>query len=116
MDVKAGHYDRRVTLKDVARAVGGAPSTVSNAYNRPDQLSEAQRAPVDGFVLRAFADDDPLFTAALAPGPARPPAATAECAPGARAGACRARRRHAKLAFGFAHCRPRSNPASLRRT
>jgi DNA-binding LacI/PurR family transcriptional regulator len=151
--VKAGDYDRRVTLKDVARAVGVAPSTVSNAYNRPDQLSESlrarilataermgyagpdprardlrrgtsttiglvypsrlsyaftdpmaalfiqglaeeverygyglllvggpaddpavgapqgtpvQRAPVDGFVLHAFADDDPLFTAALA--------------------------------------------------
>ena len=153
MDVKAQRYGRRVTLKDVAAAVGVAPSTVSNAYNRPDQLSEAlrgrilataermgyagpdprarnlrrgtsttiglvypsrlsyaftdpmaalfiqgvaeeverygyglllvggpsddpaegapqgapaQRAPVDGFVLHAFSDDDPLYTSALA--------------------------------------------------
>ncbi|MGI8650411.1 MAG: LacI family DNA-binding transcriptional regulator [Rubrobacter sp.] len=29
----------RVTVKDVARELGVSPSTVSNAYNRPDQLS-----------------------------------------------------------------------------
>lgn len=34
---------RRVTLKDVAAALGVAPSTVSNAYNRPDQLSAELR-------------------------------------------------------------------------
>lgn len=44
MDVKAsGGGPRRVTLKDVAEAVGVAPSTVSNAYNRPDQLSPELR-------------------------------------------------------------------------
>ena len=44
MDVKAsGGAPRRVTLKDVAEAVGVAPSTVSNAYNRPDQLSPELR-------------------------------------------------------------------------
>jgi DNA-binding LacI/PurR family transcriptional regulator len=32
-----------VTLKTVARAVGVSPSTVSNAYNKPDQLSAALR-------------------------------------------------------------------------
>lgn len=41
VDVKPG--SGRVTLKDVADAVGVAPSTVSNAYNRPDQLSAALR-------------------------------------------------------------------------
>lgn len=34
---------RRVTIADVARALGIAPATVSNAYNRPDQLSPALR-------------------------------------------------------------------------
>jgi DNA-binding LacI/PurR family transcriptional regulator len=33
----------KVGLKSVARAVGVCPSTVSNAYNRPDQLSPALR-------------------------------------------------------------------------
>jgi DNA-binding LacI/PurR family transcriptional regulator len=32
-----------VTLKTVAKAVGVSPSTVSNAYNKPDQLSVALR-------------------------------------------------------------------------
>lgn len=32
-----------VTLKTVAQAVGVSPSTVSNAYNKPDQLSAALR-------------------------------------------------------------------------
>ncbi|MFC9689817.1 LacI family DNA-binding transcriptional regulator [Kribbella sp. NPDC056951] len=32
-----------VTLKTVAKAVGVSPSTVSNAYNKPDQLSAALR-------------------------------------------------------------------------
>lgn len=34
---------RRATLKDVAAALGVSPATVSNAYNRPDQLSPALR-------------------------------------------------------------------------
>ena len=29
----------RITVKTLAEAVGVSPSTVSNAYNRPDQLS-----------------------------------------------------------------------------
>ncbi|WP_433009604.1 LacI family DNA-binding transcriptional regulator [Kribbella sp. CA-294648] len=33
----------RVTLKTVAQAAGVSPSTVSNAYNKPDQLSAALR-------------------------------------------------------------------------
>lgn len=38
---KAGK--RRATLKEIAAELGVAPSTVSNAYNRPDQLSPALR-------------------------------------------------------------------------
>jgi len=34
---------RRATLKEVAAEVGVSPATVSNAYNRPDQLSEGLR-------------------------------------------------------------------------
>ncbi|HQY29655.1 MAG TPA: LacI family DNA-binding transcriptional regulator [Thermomicrobiales bacterium] len=37
---------RRPTIKDVAGALGVAVSTVSNAYNRPDQLSAELRAKV----------------------------------------------------------------------
>src|SRR3954468_9467792 len=33
----------RVTLKTVAQAAGVSPPTVSNAYNKPDQLSDAAR-------------------------------------------------------------------------
>ena len=33
----------RITIKEVAAAVGVSPSTVSNAYNRPDQLSAELR-------------------------------------------------------------------------
>ena len=32
-----------VTIKTVAQAVGVSPSTVSNAYNKPGQLSAAMR-------------------------------------------------------------------------
>lgn len=42
-DSSAASSKRRVTLKDIAKALDIAPSTVSNAYNRPDQLSEALR-------------------------------------------------------------------------
>ena len=43
MDVNRRAGSRRATLKEVAAEVGVAPSTVSNAYNRPDQLSPALR-------------------------------------------------------------------------
>ena len=33
----------RITLREVARALGVSVATVSNAYNRPDQLSAALR-------------------------------------------------------------------------
>jgi len=36
----------RVTLRDVAARLGVSPATVSNAYNRPDQLSSELRARV----------------------------------------------------------------------
>jgi DNA-binding LacI/PurR family transcriptional regulator len=35
-----------ITLKDIAKKLGVATSTVSNAYNRPDQLSEALRTKI----------------------------------------------------------------------
>lgn len=38
--------ERRPTLDDVAEAVGVSRATVSNAYNRPDQLSVSLRAEV----------------------------------------------------------------------
>ena len=37
---------RRATLKDVAAEVGVSPATVSNAYNRPEQLSEGLRVKI----------------------------------------------------------------------
>lgn len=43
MGVKRENPGRRVTVKEVAAELGVAPSTVSNAYNRPDQLSPALR-------------------------------------------------------------------------
>jgi DNA-binding LacI/PurR family transcriptional regulator len=43
-DEKASPPGRRgVTLTDIARLVNVSPATVSNAYNRPDQLSSALR-------------------------------------------------------------------------
>ena len=51
----------RVTLRDVAEDLGVSRATVSNAYNRPDQLSEALRARI---LARAaelgFAGPDPM--------------------------------------------------------
>ena len=38
-----GSGGRRVTLTQIAKELGVSPMTVSNAYNRPDQLSEALR-------------------------------------------------------------------------
>ena len=38
--------ERRATLKEVAAEVGVSPATVSNAYNRPDQLSAPLREKV----------------------------------------------------------------------
>lgn len=43
MDVKPKADKRRITFKDVAQELGVAVSTVSNAYNRPKQLSPALR-------------------------------------------------------------------------
>ena len=42
----AGPPAPRPTLETVARAAGVSPMTVSNAYNRPDQMSEQTRARV----------------------------------------------------------------------
>ncbi len=43
---KEGKVGRRVTSKEVAAALGVSPATVSNAYNRPDQLSPLLREKV----------------------------------------------------------------------
>ena len=60
MDVKSPRGERRVTLKDVAEAVGVATSTVSNAYNRPDQLSETLRRRILATAERmGYAGPDP---------------------------------------------------------
>jgi DNA-binding LacI/PurR family transcriptional regulator len=37
---------KRATLKDIANALNVAPSTISNAYNRPDQLSKQLRTQI----------------------------------------------------------------------
>jgi DNA-binding LacI/PurR family transcriptional regulator len=37
---------KRATLKDLAKALNVAPSTISNAYNRPDQLSQTLRTQI----------------------------------------------------------------------
>lgn len=46
VDAAVASSAARVTLKDIAKALGIAVSTVSNAYNRPDQLSEGLRATI----------------------------------------------------------------------
>lgn len=52
---------RRVTLKDVARALKVSPATVSNAYNRPDQLSPGLRARIlDTAQTLGYSGPDPL--------------------------------------------------------
>ncbi|MBB6016444.1 LacI family DNA-binding transcriptional regulator [Deinococcus radiopugnans] len=51
----------RVTLRDVARALGVSVATVSNAYNRPDQLSAALRERVlDTARTLGYGGPDPL--------------------------------------------------------
>ncbi|MEW6638437.1 MAG: LacI family DNA-binding transcriptional regulator, partial [Actinomycetota bacterium] len=40
---RGGRFVRRATLREVAAEVGVSLATVSNAYNRPDQLSPALR-------------------------------------------------------------------------
>jgi DNA-binding LacI/PurR family transcriptional regulator len=52
---------RRPTLDDVANAVGVSRATVSNAYNRPDQLSSALRDEVLRVAKRlGYAGPDPV--------------------------------------------------------
>ncbi len=52
---------RRATMTTVARALGVSPSTVSNAYNRPDQLSADLRARVLATAARlGYAGPDPV--------------------------------------------------------
>ena len=52
---------RRVTVKEVAAELGVSPSTVSNAYNRPDQLSAALRERVFEAARRiGYAGPDPF--------------------------------------------------------
>lgn len=51
---------RRATLKDVADAVGVSPATVSNAYNRPSQLSPELREKVLEAARRLGYSPDPL--------------------------------------------------------
>ncbi len=51
---------RRVTLAEMASALGVAPSTISNAYNRPDQLSAELRARIMATATRlGYAGPDP---------------------------------------------------------
>jgi DNA-binding LacI/PurR family transcriptional regulator len=57
---KAGEGKRRATIKEVAAEVGVSPATVSNAYNRPDQLSEEVRGRVMDAARRlGYAGPDP---------------------------------------------------------
>ncbi len=51
----------RVTIREVAAELGVAPSTVSNAYNRPDQLSPELRERVFEVARRlGYAGPDPM--------------------------------------------------------
>src|ERR671920_1315800 len=60
MDVNRRSLGRRATLKEVAAEVGVSPATVSNAYNRPDQLSEEVRERVMEAARRlGYAGPDP---------------------------------------------------------
>lgn len=56
-----GSGGRRATSKEVAAEAGVSPATVSNAYNRPDQLSPALRERVFEVARRlGYAGPDPL--------------------------------------------------------
>lgn len=58
---KAAPVGKRVTLRDVAQALGVSVATVSNAYNRPDQLSNELRERVLAQAATlGFAGPDPL--------------------------------------------------------
>ena len=58
---RAGKAERRATLKEVATALGVSPATVSNAYNRPDQLSPLLREKVFEAARRlGYAGPDPV--------------------------------------------------------
>ncbi|MFK7603080.1 LacI family DNA-binding transcriptional regulator [Deinococcus sp. SM5_A1] len=57
----ASPSSRRITLREVARALGVSVATVSNAYNRPDQLSAALRERVlDTARTLGYGGPDPL--------------------------------------------------------
>ncbi|WP_407540351.1 LacI family DNA-binding transcriptional regulator [Deinococcus radiomollis] len=57
----AASLPRRVTLKDIARALKVSPATVSNAYNRPDQLSPQLRARIlETALALGYSGPDPL--------------------------------------------------------
>jgi DNA-binding LacI/PurR family transcriptional regulator len=58
---QAGNEKNRATLTRVARELGVSPMTVSNAYNRPDQLSPALREQVFETARRlGYAGPDPV--------------------------------------------------------
>jgi DNA-binding LacI/PurR family transcriptional regulator len=60
MEKKTRPPERRPTLRDVAAALGVTTTTVSNAYNRPDQLSPALRERVlDAAAQLGYAGPDP---------------------------------------------------------
>ena len=62
----------RVTLTDIAEELGLSISTVSNAYNRPDQLSAATRQQVLATAKRlGYAGPDPGRARCAAGGRAR---------------------------------------------
>jgi DNA-binding LacI/PurR family transcriptional regulator len=57
----AGPTPRRVTLRDVAAELGVSAKTISNAFNRPDQLSARLREQVLAAAARlGYAGPDPL--------------------------------------------------------
>ena len=61
MSVNRESLGKRTTAKDVAAELGVAPSTVSNAYNRPDQLSGELREKVFGVARRlGYTGPDPM--------------------------------------------------------
>jgi DNA-binding LacI/PurR family transcriptional regulator len=54
-------FGRRVTVKEVAAEAGVSPATVSNAYNRPDQLSPELRERIFAVAKRlGYAGPDPV--------------------------------------------------------